>query len=312
MKINRKNDYFFKRVFGHEDTKDILARFLTVVLGVPIEPDELTIVHTELSPEYLADKASVLDIQVRRSKAHEKYNVEMQIADKGNIERRLLHYWGRGYTEEIKEGDDYSSLPRMIIIAVVDFNVFEWRDAAKFHSVFRVLEADEGVLFSDALEIHMLELPKLKRQPLKDNWSPIECWGLYLNNLEGEAMEMITAKEPMIGRALTVEDVFVKNDEERRLYELREKGRLEFENAMFTAERRGELKGELKGKQEGILEGMRKGRQDGIQEGIQEGMRKGRHEGIQTTARSMLARDMPLALISEISGLSVEEIKALK
>jgi predicted transposase/invertase (TIGR01784 family) len=101
-------------------------------------------------------------------------------------------------------------------------------------------------------------------------------------------MKMITAQEPMIGRALTVEDVFVKNDEERRLYELREKGRLEFQNAMFTAERRG--------RQEGI----QKGRLDGIQ------------EGIQTTARSMLARDLPLTLISEISGLSIEEIKALK
>ncbi|MDR0616002.1 MAG: Rpn family recombination-promoting nuclease/putative transposase [Synergistaceae bacterium] len=276
MKINRKNDYFFKRVFGHEDTKDILARFLTVVLSVPIEPDELTLIHTEQSPEYLADKASVLDIQVRRSKAHEKFNVEMQIADSGNLERRILHYWGRGYTEEIKEGDDYSSLPRMINIAVVDFNVFEWRDETKFHSVFQVLEVDEGTLFSDALEIHVLELPKLKRQPLQKDWSPIECWGLYLNNLEGEAMEMITAKEPMIGRALLVEDVFVKNDEERRLYELREKGRLEFENAMFTAERRGELRGR------------------------------------QATARSMLARDLPLAMISEISGLSIEEIKALK
>jgi predicted transposase/invertase (TIGR01784 family) len=135
-------------------------------------------------------------------------------------------------------------------------------------------------LFSDALEIHVLELPKLKRQPFEDDWTPIECWGLYLNNLEGEAMGMITAKEPMIGRALLVEDVFVKNDEERRLYELREKGRLEFQNAMFTAERRGEQRGELRGRQ--------------------------------ATARTMLARDLPLTLISEISGLSIEEIKALK
>jgi predicted transposase/invertase (TIGR01784 family) len=168
----------------------------------------------------------------------------------------------------------------MINIAVVDFNVFEWQGGTKFHSVFRVLEMDEGVLFSDALEIHVLELPKLKRQPLRKDWTPIECWGLYLNNIEGEAMEMITAKEPMIGRALTVEDVFVKNEEERRLYELREKGRLRLENAVFTAERRGEL--------------------------------RGRKEGIRATARSMLARDLPLAMISEISGLSIEEINALK
>ena len=53
---------------------------------------------------------------------------------------------------------------------------------------------------------------------------------------------------------------------------------------MFTAEHRGELSGK--------------------REGIQEGMQK--------AARSMLARDLPLTLISEISGLSIEEIKALK
>ena len=61
---------------------------------------------------------------------------------------------------------------------------------------------------------------------------------------------------------------------------------------MFTAERRGELRGELRGKQEGIDEGIQK--------------------GIQATARSMLARGLPLAMISEISGLSIEEINALK
>jgi predicted transposase/invertase (TIGR01784 family) len=179
MKINRKNDYFFKHVFGHEDTKDIPARFLTVVLSISIKPNELTLVHTEMSPEYFADKASVPDIQVRRSMAHEKFNVETQIADKGNLERRVLHYWGRGYTEEIKESDAYASLPKMINITVVDFNVFKWHDKTKFQSIFKVLEVNEHVLFSDVLEIHILELPKLKHQPLKNDWTPIECWEFY-------------------------------------------------------------------------------------------------------------------------------------
>jgi predicted transposase/invertase (TIGR01784 family) len=77
MTVNRKNDYAFKRIFGHENSKDVLARFLSVVLNVPIEADELTLVQTELSPEYVSDKASVLDIQVRRSEYHEKMNVEL-------------------------------------------------------------------------------------------------------------------------------------------------------------------------------------------------------------------------------------------
>jgi len=278
--INRKNDYAFKRIFGHEDTKDILARFLTVVLEVPIESDELTLVHTEFSPEYLADKASRLDIHVRRSALHEKMIIEMQVGDEGNIERRILFYWSKSYTEELKEAQDYAALPRMINIVIVDFDVFEWNDTSRLHGVFRVSERDEGVLFSDALEIHTLELPKLKRQPPKAEWSPLECWGLYLNNMEGEIMERIAEQEPMVRRAMTVEDIFMKNEEERRLYELREKGRRDYNNAILTSERRGELRGELKSKQE--------------------------------IARSMLADAMSPALISKFTGLTIEEIETLR
>jgi hypothetical protein len=43
----------------------------------------------------------------------------------------------------------------------------------------------------------------------------------------------------MIRRAMTIEDVFTKNEEDRRFYELREKGRRDFDNAISTAEKRG-------------------------------------------------------------------------
>ena len=280
MTINRKNDYAFKRIFGREDTKDILARFLTVVLKVPIEPDELTLANTEFSPEYLLDKSSTLDIQIRRSAFHEKMNVEMQIGDEGNIERRILFYWSKGYAEDLKESQDYATLPRMISIVIVDFDVFDWKDASKFHGVFRVTEEEEGNLFSDALEIHTIELKKLKRQPMKEEWEALECWCLYLNNAEGKIMEKIAEKEPLIQRALTVEDVFTKNEEERRYYELREKGRRDYINAIHTSERRGKIEGRLEGKIE--------------------------------DARLMLADDMSLELISKYTGLSLEKIEALR
>ena len=165
----------------------------------------------------------------------------------------------------------------------MDFDVFEWQDKAKFHGVFRVTEQDEGNLFSDALEIHTLELTKLKRQPLKDNWDALECWGLYLNNVEGEVMEKIAEKEPMIRRAMTVEDVFTKNEEDRRFYELREKGRRDFQNAIHTSEHRGRL------------------------EGLREGELKGKLE----VARSMLEKKTPIEFIQEVTGLSEEQIKSL-
>jgi predicted transposase/invertase (TIGR01784 family) len=275
MTINRKNDYAFKRIFGHEDSKDVLARFLSVVLGVSIVPEELTLVQTELSPEYAADKNSVLDIQVRRSEFHEKMNVEMQQGNDGNIERRILYYWGRSFTGELKAGQDYSELPKQINIVIADFNVFDWKELTKFHGIFHVRERGEGLLFSDALEIHVLELPKLRRQSVKGKWSTLECWLLYLDNAGGEIMEQIAAQEPMIRRAMTIEEAFMKNESERYLYELREKGRHDFDNAMITAEKRGKTERNIE------------------------------------IARTMLAKNMPLDLTAEITGLPVEELENL-
>ena len=259
--INRKNDYAFKRIFGHEDSKDILARFLSVVLNVPIEADELTLIQTELSPEYVGDKSSVLDIQVRRSEFHEKMNVEMQRSDEGNIERRILYYWGRNFSGELKSRQNYSELPRQISIVIADFGVFDWKDSKKFHGIFDVRDRDEGLLFSDALEIHVLELPKLRKQPLRLN--ALECWLLYLDNMEGEIMEQIVTQEPMIRRAMTIEEAFMKSEGDRYLYELREKGRRDFDNAMSTAEKRGEQRGKAEGKIEGKAEGKIEGKAEG-------------------------------------------------
>ena len=79
----------------------------------------------------------------------------------------------------------------------------------------------------------------------------------------------------MVRRAMTVEDVFTKNEEERRLYELREKGRRDYDNAISTAEKRGKA------------------------------------EGIQEIARLMLSKKTPIEFIQEVTGLSEEEIKSL-
>ncbi|PHJ37812.1 hypothetical protein P378_13725 [Desulforamulus profundi] len=60
---------------------------------------------------------------------------------------------------------------------------------------------------------------RLKRRP-KD---ALEEWLLYFNNIVGEEMEAIAMGNPGIRKAMTIEQIFFKNQRERRLYELREK-----------------------------------------------------------------------------------------
>jgi predicted transposase/invertase (TIGR01784 family) len=277
MKINRRNDYAFKRLFGREDTKDILASLLSAILEVPIEPDELTLIHTEITPEFLADKASFLDIHVRQSAHHEKMIVEMQARDEHNLERRTLHYWSRSFSEELKKGQDYSELPRVIHIAIVNFDVFDWGDATKFHGVFQVRERSDMTLFSDALEIHIIELPKMaRRKKHPEDYTSLERWAVYFNNTGGKIMEQIAECDPAIKKVMSMEEIFVKDEQERYLYELRERGQHDFDNAVISAEKRGEL------------------------------------EGLRKTARSMLEGAVSLDLISKFTGLPIDEIESLK
>ncbi|MDR2136917.1 MAG: hypothetical protein LBO68_01395 [Synergistaceae bacterium] len=84
----------------------------------------------------------------------------------------------------------------------------------------------------------------------------------------------------MIGRARTVEEIFAKVDAERHMYELWERGRNDYVNAINTAQKRGREEGKI--------------------------------EALRETARSMLDGGMSLNLITEFTGLPVGEIETLR
>ena len=63
------------------------------------------------------------------------------------------------------------------------------------------------------------------------------------------------------------------------------------------------------------LEGLQEGREEGLQEGREKGLQEGRLEGRQeekrAIARNMKALNLPVETITQISGLTREEIEQL-
>ena len=57
---------------------------------------------------------------------------------------------------------------------------------------------------------------------------------------------------------------------------------------------------------------MRGSRKDGFEEGIKEGKLEGIKEGKISMAKNMKSKNMDINLISEITGLSIEEIRKLR
>jgi predicted transposase/invertase (TIGR01784 family) len=74
-----------------------------------------------------------------------RVNIEVQVADEGDYPERSLYHWAREYSSALQEGNPYSSLPRVIIISIVDFPMF---DCVEYHSKFMALEVNRHTLLS--------------------------------------------------------------------------------------------------------------------------------------------------------------------
>ena len=98
--------------------------------------------------------------------------------------------------------------------------------------------------------------------------------------------------EPVIRKALTAEEIFLKQDKERYLYEMREK-------ALWD-----ELS-QLEGARE---DGIQIGRAEGKLEGLQEGESK----ALQKTALRLLDMGMQTEDVAKATGLSVDDVRKLQ
>jgi predicted transposase/invertase (TIGR01784 family) len=69
---------------------------------------------------------------------------------------------------------------------------------------------------------------------------------------------------------------------------------------------------ERKGIEIGLEEGKKIGIEKGIQQGIEKGEKIGMEKGIFNIAKNMLQKHVEIDFISDITGLSLEQIKALR
>ncbi len=69
--------------------------------------------------------------------------------------------------------------------------------------------------------------------------------------------------------------------------------------------------GETKGRAEGLAEGKAKGLAEGEARGRAEGLAEGEMKGKRETAKMLLEKGLDISFISEVTGLSKEEIRCL-
>lgn len=164
-KLTQKNDIVFKKIFGSKENEYILKNLLSAILEEDIQQVELQ-KDMQLERVKMEDKTGILDIKALTDK-NMQINVEMQIVNRRNMEKRTLFYWSKLYGQGIKIGEPYYKLKKTITINLLDFNYF---DTQNYHTTWHIVEdIEKDKVLTDVLEIHFIELPKI----IKKNEIPL-------------------------------------------------------------------------------------------------------------------------------------------
>ena len=212
--LNPKIDYVFKRIFGRQGNESITKSFISAVLNQNIT-DVVLESDATLPQDILDDKVGILDVKVKIDN-HTNCDIEMQIVDKKNIEKRILFYCSKMYVQSIKSGTDYIDLEKSIAILISNYELESLKEIEKYVSKWNLREEDYGnLILTDAIEIYIIELPKFKKYM---NNSALADWVKFIINPKVSDMSNEEVK-----KAKKVLDELSQDEHERRLAELREK-----------------------------------------------------------------------------------------
>ena len=278
--LSPKLDVVFQALFGEVGNESITKGFLETILERKIDSIDLSR-NPILRREFKEEKLGVLDIIAKLDK-DEICNIELQIVDKKNIIERILYYWSRLYSRQIKSGEDYKILQKAIVILITDFKI-ENLEELDYHSRWKIMEDKQGkkIILTQKLEIDIIELPKIiGKEKEQDN---LLDWLYFLENPKSERVTEKMKENENLKEAVKKLDNLSEDEKMQRIADLRQKAIMD-EKAIYE-----------------------KGLEVGIEKGIMEGSRKEKIE----IAKKMLELKIDKETIAEATGLTEQEIEKI-
>ncbi|MCL2191695.1 MAG: Rpn family recombination-promoting nuclease/putative transposase, partial [Treponema sp.] len=152
-----------------------------------------------------------------------RVNIEVQVRDKKNMDRRSLFYWGKMYAETLQSGGDYRDLPDTIAINIVGY---DFPAGGGAHTRFRLREAsDPSLELTGAMEIHFLNVVKWRGQARRDfSGDPLHRWLAWLDpESPPETIEEVKSMDIAIAHADGRQKAVMRGRRAREAYEARQK-----------------------------------------------------------------------------------------
>lgn len=276
--LSPKYDVVFHALFrkGNENITKALIQDITEREYKIIDMDKNVIMYDG----NVESKNEVLDLKVELDDG-EICNLEIQLANKKNFKERILDYWARLYSGQLKKGDDYTKLKRTILIAIVNFNIKEFINK-EYHTKWQIREErNKELILTNDFEIHIIEIEKAIKALKENKQDKIAQWMSFFDNPNSMEVKAMSEKNEDINEALEQLRKLSSNKQLREIIEREER---------IERDRRAEI-------------------QFAIEEGIEQGVKQGIKQEKKNIINKFLEKGMKIEEISKLLELSKEEIE---
>ena len=281
-----KNDRAFKEVFLNPNNSDLLKALLEFILKIKI--DELEIKKTELLSGNVNIKDKRVDAIVHTG--NKKIEIEINSQNKDYLHTRSTAYICNIYQSNASVGDTYNEDTDIIQVNLT-WGLGRNNDEMK---IFKIMN-EKGELYVKNFIIYEINMDYYDKIWYSKNEEEIKK-NQYMIMLDLDKKELENMPKDKIVDKYITNVTIVNDDPEFQKYMSEEEDKRKIQNSLLS-----------EAKEEGISQGISQGYTSGINDGISKGENKKSIE----IAKNMLKKNMSIEDISDITGLSIEEINKL-
>ncbi len=282
--INPYTDFGFKMLFGTEMNKELLISFINSLLSGKEVIRDLTYLNTEHLGTSEAGRRAVFDVYCENERG-EKILIEMQRGEQQFFKDRSLYYATFPIREQGEKGEWDYRLKAVYVIGILNFK-FDSEDDNYFHHEVQLMDVCTKQVFYDKLTFIYLEMPKFNKSE-DELVTMFDKWLFVLRNLSRLMARPAALQDRIFTRLFEAAEIAKFTKEQYEAYEESLKVYRDWQNTIVTAEQKGMAKG------------------------MEEGIAKGRMEQNIANARSMKLAGLDYEIISQVTGLSKDEIDKL-
>ena len=289
IEVKTLSDLFARYLLGKSGNEDLLENLVNATLSDFNfeEVKDLEIIDPFNLSENIELKESRIYVKAK-TKDNKTVIIEFQLCGNMNFVDRIFYYISKNVVNELKEGEDYPKIQKIISINLLDFNL-DFKDAGKPHRCFKLIDTKNQNISLDYIQMHIIEVQRFINilenstvEELKRN--KLLTWMKFFTSKDLRLIENeLKEANPIMTKAIEEYKRFTSDDKLMRAYAARD-AFLVGQKMMLSRER---------------------------EEGIREGKLEGIKENSYAIAKTLKQMNMDDASISKATGLTIEEVEKL-